>query len=544
MTDYPHTQLLDSPSPSRRPADRGRQQFFLHLGPPNSGKTHESLQALVAARGGWYLAPLRLLAFEIFDRLNQRGAPCNLLTGEEQIRVAGAAVTAATIEMFNPARSGRCVVVDEAQMLGDPVRGWAWTRAILEAQAPEVHIIGSPSVRPLAQKLAAAAAPPLTVVAHQRLAPLQVARKRWPLEKVPPRTIIVAFSRRMVLHLKSVLERQGRRVSVIYGALPPEVRRNQAERFASGETEVCVATDAVGMGLNLPADSVCFFETSKFDGQEVRQLSPLEVQQIGGRAGRYGLAIGGEIGATSTIDLAVIRALYYAPLTPLSHAYVSPSVENLARIPGTLEQKLAEWAQLHSIPAALRGVLKPADLQERVALASLLSPQEVERLGLEAAVALTNAPTREGSRGYWLRCAQAILCDSPLPLPPEVPLPIASQKALEMTETVIACADVYLWLAQRHEFRRYGRQGEAVRAMRASWSQAVDEALASRLDTRRQCGVCRRVLSSASQYGICTPCYEARNRKGGRRARRPHGPDRSPTRKRKPPRVRNRKRVG
>jgi hypothetical protein len=525
-------QSLDYVVPSWPGTDHG-QHFFLHLGPPNSGKTHESLQGLVAAGGGWYLAPLRLLAFEIFDRLNQRGVPCNLLTGEEQIRVVGATVTAATIEMFNPQRSGQCVVIDEAQMLCDPARGWAWTRALLEAQAPEVHIIGSPIIRPLVQKLATAAALPLTVVPHQRLAPLRVARKRWSLEHMPTRTILVAFSRRMVLHLKAVLERHGRRVSVIYGALPPEVRRNQAARFASGETEVCIATDAVGMGLNLPADAVCFFETSKFDGQEVRPLSPLEVQQIGGRAGRYGLASGGEVGATSAIDLAVIRALHHAPLTPLSHAYIAPSVEDLACIPGTLAQKLAEWRQLHSIPPAFRGVLKPADLQERIALASLLSPEEVERLGLEAAVVLTNAPTREGSRGYWLRCAQAILRDDCLPLPPEVPLPVVSQKALEMTEIVIGCADVYLWLTQRREFTRYGEQGEAVRAMRASWSQAVDEALASQLDTRRQCRVCQATLSLAYPYGVCAPCYEGRRRKSARRAWRSPGSGRSPTRTRK-----------
>jgi ATP-dependent RNA helicase SUPV3L1/SUV3 len=287
------------------------------------------------------------------------------------------------------------------------------------------------------------------------------------------------------------------------------------------------------MGLNLPADAVCFFETSKFDGRKVRQLSPLEVQQIGGRAGRYGLAGGGEVGATSAIDLAVIRALHHAPLTPPAYAYIAPSVENLACIPGTLEQKLTQWTQLHSIPITLRGILQPADLQERIALASLLSSQEVERLGLEAAVVLTNAPTREGSRGYWLRCAQAILCDSPLPLPPEVPLPIASQKALEMTETAIACADVYLWLAQRREFSRYGQHGETVKAMRASWSQAVDEALASQLDTGRHCTVCRAALSIAWRYGVCASCYEGRRRKSAGRTWRFSRSGRSPTRTRK-----------
>jgi ATP-dependent RNA helicase SUPV3L1/SUV3 len=262
------------------------------------------------------------------------------------------------------------------------------------------------------------------------------------------------------------------------------VRRNQAERFAQGISDVCIATDAVGMGLNLPADYVCFMETQKFDGQTLRPLSPLEVQQIGGRAGRYGLSTGGEVGATNTLDLAVIRALHRAPVTPPLHAYVAPSVEELAELPRTLAQRLRGWTQMHSLPMAYRGILKPADLQERITLASLLSPQEVDRLGLAAAVALTNAPTRERSRDYWLRCADAIVSNDALPLPPAPPLPIASQIDLERTETTVACADVYLWLAMRSEFSQRGEHRETVHALRESWSQAVDEALMSRLDTR------------------------------------------------------------
>src|SRR5690606_32826223 len=130
---------------------------------------------------------------------------------------------------------------------------------------------------------------------------------------LPPRTILVAFSRQMVLQLKGELERAKRRVSVVYGNLPPEVRRKQADRFANGETEICIATDAVGMGLNLPADYVCFFELEKFDGKQVRYLTPSEVQQIGGRAGRFGLSKAGEIGATNKQDLKLVHQLYYTP---------------------------------------------------------------------------------------------------------------------------------------------------------------------------------------------------------------------------------------
>ena len=281
--------LIDA-FPKWRNAWRDQQQLYLHIGAPNSGKTHDALQALKEAGSGWYLAPLRLLAYEIYDRLNDEGVACSLLTGEEYIPVEGARITAATIEMFNPVDSRACVIIDEAQMLADADRGWAWTRAFMESAAPEMHVIGPPTARTLIEVLAAAAEIPGELVEHQRLAPIAVAERHLTLETLPPSTILVAFSRRSVLDLKMKLERLGRAVSVVYGSLPPEVRRRQADRFAEGETEICVATDAVGMGLNLPADVVCFYEVEKFDGKNDRPLLPSEVHQIGGRAGRFGMS--------------------------------------------------------------------------------------------------------------------------------------------------------------------------------------------------------------------------------------------------------------
>ncbi|NJL55971.1 hypothetical protein HC928_12840 [bacterium] len=286
---------LVSAFPTWRHENRNNQRIILHIGPPNSGKTHDALERLKQASAGWYLSPLRLLAYEVFDRLNHDGIYCSLLTGEEYIPVPEATVTAATIEMFNPENSGDVVIIDEAQMLADKDRGWAWTRALMEAEAPEIHVIGPQTVQHLIERLAAGAAIPFEVVQHERLTPIQVAETHSPIDRLPPKTILVAFSRRTVLHLKTELESMKRKVSVVYGSLPPEVRRKQADRFANGETDICIATDAVGMGLNLPADYVCFYELDKFDGTSVRTLTPSEVQQIGGRAGRYGYSQAGEV---------------------------------------------------------------------------------------------------------------------------------------------------------------------------------------------------------------------------------------------------------
>jgi superfamily II DNA/RNA helicase len=504
--EHLRAKLLDA-FPTWQHENRIDQHISLHIGPPNSGKTHDALERLSDVRRGWYLAPLRLLAYEVFDRLNQRGVPCNLLTGEEHIPVEGAAITAATIEMFNPLQSGDCVIIDEAQLLADSDRGWAWTRALLESQAPEMHVIGPPAAQQLIERLADAADLPLSVVPHERLAPIEVAKRHWPVHRLPPKTILVAFSRRMVLHLKSELEQAKRTVSVVYGGLPPEVRRRQSDRFAEGETDICVATDAVGMGLNLPADHVCFFEVEKYDGQTTRPLTPAELQQIGGRAGRYGIGDSGVVGATNKRDLRFIQRMFDEPPEQLTHARVAPTSNDLALLPGSLGERLVQWSALQSIPEALRGVITTTDLTERIELARMLTNQQVDQLGLQAALKLINAPTKQSNRQYWLQCAWAILAADPMPLPPPPPERIGTSQELEETENSIACADVYLWLSQRREFRLSAPDEQEVRRLRTHWSFEIDRALLHRLDTARRCKRCGRPLAMRHPYGICDECY-------------------------------------
>lgn len=461
--------------------DRSRQMMMLHIGPPNSGKTHDALLRLGEAGSGWYLAPLRLLAWEVFDRLNQRGVPCNLLTGEERIDVEGAEITAATIEMFNPQQHGDVVIIDEAQMLADPDRGWAWTRAMMQCLAPEMHVIAPQTAETLIIQMAKAANIPVGTVEHQRLSPIQVAKYPWSLQHLPERTILVAFSRKKVLELKTRLEGWGRSVSVVYGSLPPEVRRKQAERFAAGETEICVATDAVGMGLNLPADNVCFWEIEKYDGRSIRLLQPSEIQQIGGRAGRYGFSEGGEVGATRKGDLKIIRQLFYADAKELDYARVAPSVDDLTLIPGSLAQRLDEWSQLQSIPEDLRRLIKTAEMAERIELAQMLTNKQVAKLGLPGAVQLVNAPTRKSTRDFWYDCAKALIDEFPMPLPPCPPDEILDTEDLDYTEMCIACADIYLWLAHRREFNAYAEHMEAVQKDRRGWGDMIDEALINKI---------------------------------------------------------------
>ena len=501
--------LIDA-FPKWRSDYRDQQRLYIHIGEPNSGKTHDALEALKAAGSGWYLAPLRLLAYEVFDRLNGAGVACNLLTGEEYIPLEGARITAATIEMFNAAKSGACVIIDEAQMLADADRGWAWTRALMESAAPEMHIIGPPTARNLIAVLAEAAEIPCELAEHERLAPIALAERHFTLESLPASTILVAFTRQGVLDLKMKLERLGRTVSVVYGSLPPEVRRRQADRFAAGETEICVATDAVGMGLNLPADVVCFYEVEKFDGKNDRQLYPSEVRQIGGRAGRFGMSKTGLIAATNRQDLSLIRALYDQKPPELTFARVAPTADDLNLIPGSLAEQLAQWAELKSIPAELRAVITTADMDERIALAKMLSDADIKKLGLASALQLVNAPTRKATRPYWLDCAHMILEGYQIPLPQEAPAPINDGGDLEATEFSIACADIYLWLSRRKEFAGYCEAHQQAREERREWSLSIDEALLRNLNVARRCRTCGALLPSRHRYRICDKCFHSR----------------------------------
>jgi ATP-dependent RNA helicase SUPV3L1/SUV3 len=488
------------------------QRVTLHLGPTNSGKTFQALQELVLAGSGWYLSPLRLLAHEVHETLNRKDVPCSLLTGEERIPVKDAQITASTIEMFDPGRSGECVIIDEAHMLTDPQRGWAWTRAIMEARAPNIHIIGAPFIEPLVTRMVKAAGMQIEKVEHARLTPLKVIQTPWQMSKLPAQTILIAFSRAAVLGLKTELEqRHGRSVSVVYGYLPPEVRLKQAERFASGESEICVATDAVGMGLNLPANNVCFYETEKFDGHSWRTLNSNEIRQIGGRAGRFGLSKFGQVGALTEGDLEIVERAFRQPIRETCFAHVAPTPEALALIPGRLSARLQQWVQLQDIPVRWKRILKTADLSQQIELALLLSDEDVRILGQESALTLINAPVYRETEKYWLLCSRAIITDKAMPVPqdPRVEV-IHDADDLKTYEQAIRSADCYLWLSQREEFRSHAPQSENVRNLRSHWSSMVDAAFLRRIDTGRRCPSCGRPLPIKYRYKFCNRCHRSR----------------------------------
>ncbi|MEO7246603.1 MAG: helicase-related protein [Rubrivivax sp.] len=290
-------------------ARRQTRRVTLYVGPPNSGKTHAAFERLAQALDGAYLAPLRLLALEGRDRLVARGVPCSLLTGEENVPAADARVVSSTIEMVATRREVDVAVVDEAQMIFDAARGWAWTQAIVAVPARELIVICSSYAVPVLQTLLGLCGESCTVRHFERKQHVQLLPKAVSLASLQSGDAVVAFSRREVLRLRDRIAADGHVVSVIYGALPPEVRRREAERFATGGSKVLVATDAIGMGLNLPIRRVLFSTMNKFDGVTDRALDTSEVHQISGRAGRFGMHDEGFVGVLEDAEPTALRAL-------------------------------------------------------------------------------------------------------------------------------------------------------------------------------------------------------------------------------------------
>ena len=349
-----------------------RRRFILHLGPTNSGKTYEGVGRLHGARNGIYLGPLRLLAAEQFETLNLEDVPCSLVTGEEQIRVPGSRVQSSTVEMADLGTHYDVAVIDECQMIADRDRGGAWAAAILGLCADEIHACASPDAEGLLTRIIGECGDEYTIVRHERMTPLCVEKEGFQFPASVRRgDALIVFSKARVHAVAAELKRRGWRVSLIYGALPPDVRRDQADRFQRGDAEVVVSTDAIAMGMNLPIERVVFLESEKYDGDITRPLTDAEIKQIAGRAGRYGRYDVGYVNACG-FKGTVARALG-KPLMPLTEAVIG-FPESLLGIPLPLTQIINQWLAMKD-----RGCFSKASTARMAALAAMMETPRTDK---------------------------------------------------------------------------------------------------------------------------------------------------------------------
>lgn len=322
-----------------------KRKFYLHLGETNTGKTYNSIQRLKKSSKGIYLSPLRILALENYERLNKEGVKCNLITGEEEIIIEGAAHISCTIEKLNINEEYEIAIIDEIQMINDDQRGASWTRALLALNCKEIHICGAINSKELLIDILEDCGEEYEIKEYKRDIPLIIEYKQFSYKDVNPGDALVVFSKKRVLELGSFYSNLGIKSSMIYGDLPPEVRRKQYEQFINGESSMLVSTDAIGMGVNLPIRRIVFMEIKKFDGNEVRYLNSQEVKQIAGRAGRKGIYNEGFVASYGNTQKFINNNLEIKDEL-IESAVLGPSEEILKIKTLPLREKLALWSTM------------------------------------------------------------------------------------------------------------------------------------------------------------------------------------------------------
>ncbi len=267
-----------------RPASAKRVSAV--LGPTNTGKTHYAVERMAGHETGMIGLPLRLLAREIYDRVvEMKGAPhVALITGEEKIVPESARYFVCTVESMPTDREVDFLAIDEVQLCADPERGYIFTDRILHCRGThETLLLGAETVRGLIRHLLGEE---VKFITRTRFSELSYAGPRK-ISRLPRRSAVVAFSTDAVYSIAELIRRQRGGAAVVMGALSPRTRNAQVALYQSGEVDFLVATDAIGMGLNMDVDHVAFASLQKFDGRTMRALRPAEVAQIAGRAGRY-----------------------------------------------------------------------------------------------------------------------------------------------------------------------------------------------------------------------------------------------------------------
>jgi ATP-dependent RNA helicase SUPV3L1/SUV3 len=400
------------------PATRAIQRtVHLHVGPTNSGKTYHALQKLEAAATGVYAGPLRLLAHEVYSRFNAKGKPCALVTGEERRVPEGMThlMSSCTVEMVPLNAVMDVAVIDEIQMMSDAERGWAWTQAFLGVQAKEVHLCGELRTIQLVTDLCKALGDKLVIHRYERLSPLKTEKKslKGDLRRLEKGDAVILFSRVAIHAMKADIEKTtGKRCAVVYGSLPPETRAQQAALFndPNNDYDFLVASDAVGMGLNLSIKRVIFEATSKHDGIGFRLIKTSEIKQIAGRAGRYKTAsdamkkdtleVAGEelmkvdeekkkpvknIGLVTTLenfDLPIVKRAMETEVEPLKTAGIFPPANILLRFANYFPPKTPFSyivLRLHEI-SSLHPSFHLCRLKEQIEVADLIQPYNLTNM--------------------------------------------------------------------------------------------------------------------------------------------------------------------
>ncbi|MCY9020144.1 helicase [Priestia megaterium] len=482
---------------------RKETEYILHLGDTNTGKTYTALKSLKKAASGNYLAPLRLLALEVFEKLNKDGVPCSLKTGEEEKIVEDAQHMAGTVEMFSELEHGDVTVIDEAQMIQDRDRGFSWYKAITRANAKQVHVIGSLSIRSMLEEMLDGVIS--EIHEYERDIPLKVDLRKFKIEQVKPADALIVFSRKKVLQTAAKLEKDGHKVSVIYGSMPPETRRKQIEQFINRETNVIVSTDAIGMGLNLPIRRIVLLENMKFDGQKRRLLTSQELKQIAGRAGRKGLYNVGEVAFAK--DAKQMRELLFSTDEQISKFSIAPTSDMLRRFKEyhhDLGTFFDMWAKFKNPKGTQKSNLaQERELYEEVK--DTLIEAKMPIVDLYGYLQLPFSAKESSLKKQWVASMNTIVNREELPEPRMIE---GSLEKLELSYKAIGLHLLFLY--------RMDRRPEAIywERVREELTDKIHNVLRKDMKKfKRTCSTCAKDLPWNHDHAICDSCFHKRFRR-------------------------------
>ncbi len=492
-----------------------KRKIIFHVGPTNSGKTYSALNVLSQADTGTYLAPLRLLALEGYENLNKLGVTTSLITGEEEIIREDSTHISSTIEMMNSQVAVDVCVIDEIQMINDRDRGWAWANALIGMPAKTIILTGSSDALKALTKISSYLEEELEIVHFERKNELEILSHPTSMSKIEKQSAIVAFSRKDVLALKQQLSSKYT-VSVVYGNLSPEVRREEARRFREGESEILVATDAIAMGLNLPIKTILFAKDNKFDGVHRRELETSEILQISGRAGRYGFEEKGYVGALDSGTLDTIKKSFYIPLKDIElPVSVMASFEHVMLIGDIIQtDNLVDILDFFADNMEFEGPFVAANIDSMIEIATIVDEYKLDlktKYYFACAPASLSSPYIESVIHRYIRLIESGKKVNYNP-PKDLPKFAQTNDMLLNAEDRVREISLYLWLSFR--FPDFFEDTQMAIKSRMRLNSFIENSLKHGYFVK-ECHRCGKVLDFSYRYSICEECH-IKGRRGTR----------------------------
>lgn len=492
-----------------------KRKIVYHMGPTNSGKTYHAIEALTKAEKGCYLAPLRLLAAELYDTMNNKGVVTTLLTGEEVIEKDNATHYSSTIEMARLTEYFDCCVIDEIQMITDSQRGWAWTRALVNIFAEEIHLCGDPSVLELIKKIVELCGDELEIKEYTRMTELTVEKKPVVLGDLQKSDALIVFSRRNALRYKRDLEKVGFKVSIVYGRLSPEVRREQARKFDVGETDIIVATDAISMGMNLPIRRIIFTTLTKFINSQEYPISDSEIKQIAGRAGRFQRFPTGFVNCLTKVEDGqdIIDNALSTNLEQKKKCMVGPDLDIFRQVNGALDENglpqlsLSEFLRLFNT-MTFQKPFYCVELKEMIELSEMVEDADPEGVLSQSEIfGFTCAPVNLGLIDhvqYYNWILNHYVQGNPIVNEEIDP----NSGDIDYLETSIKCVELYQWLSRHFNNKHFSYDEGELLENKGLAIDKLNTLLSNKIvPTCSSCGV---KLPEQSKFNICETCFKER----------------------------------